>query len=484
MNMKNNSLQTLPAPSKGRGGVFKLGMVTLITIAITGSGVYWLTRNEEDKKILAAVVKENVETVVKDTPLETVVGAYIRSKESQEPSVNSPVTEPGTLAGQVVQGQMSAPPTMEQKIQGVRPQNTTSSLSLQNFVPATEKTTEQSASTAKAGESVRVAGTMPVAQTGSAPLTSTQLATAPASSTATITPIAPQVTQDTKVPRSFVDDVATWFVQRYNPKSGVNFNLSSINLRYGQKMHGLLPEGKNDIHGARAELLRYAFNSSMMTALYNLYVPHFVESMKSAAGELQKGDNVAPEQVLKAYANEFDVLGSVLQGIGSLADFPKYMAKIEKTVEDSLTIHAELTEAVFAFDAAVEAQNKTAAQTIQLRIDGLNAQYQKSIHDRTLAREALISAVRRQSSAANTIDADSILYLSQWLERRMGQNKDTAGLLQSAVTAGRLLQDLSSKLAKASETPQEPLSTATSATESKKPEGNASNSEASEKPQS
>ncbi len=409
---KHDSFSSLPTPAKGRGGAVKLGMLTLAVLLITGTGLYWLSRDEDDKSAIASVVKENVQSAVKDTPLATVVNTYVAPPK---PPVRVPKTDPGTLAGQSIQGQMSAPSSSTSQTAAV---TSSTDMGISQPIDAASLTSAEPATGAEASS------------------------LAPA-----ITPVAPKVTQDQKVPLDFVEDMASWLVQRYNPRKGLSLNLSSANLRYGQKMHTLLPEGSKDVLGARAELLRYAFNSSMMTALYNLYADRFVQGMqKAAATPLQGQKEADPHKVLRTFSAEFSTLGSTLQGIGALVDFTTHMQNIDSSVEDTLRIHEELTEAIFAFDAAVEEKNSDAAATIQLRIDSLNAQYQRSIHNKTLATENLIAAVRKQAPAASHMDAESILFVAQWLDRRIHKGSSDTDIRQSASTAGTLLQNLAEKL--------------------------------------
>ncbi len=409
---KNHDLHALPKPSKGRGGAAKLGLYTLAALIITGSGIYWLSRDEEDKKHITATVKENVETVVKDTPLQNVVENYLQ--EDTAPlhlSVTKPQTAPGTLAGQNVQAKMSAPPSITEK------ENVTTE--------AAEASDTQNAEST---------------ETTALPQEGTSLAP---------TPVAPKVEQDSTVPLTFVDDMASWLVTRYSPKGGISRHLSAANLRYGQNLRTLNPQGSANIQSTRASLLRYAFNSTMMSALYKLYAEHFVQSMAHAAQHMaQEKKNLPAQTILQGYATEFTSLGSVLQGLGTMPDFSKRMQAMEESVQETLRVHDKLTEAIFAFDSAVEEKKTDVADTIQLRIDGLNAQYQRSLHNRTLASESLLAAVRQQAPAASRMDGDSIVFLAQWLERRIDQGQSLSSVQKSAATAGKLLQDLAQKLQK------------------------------------
>ncbi len=456
INSPSKSMQNLPKPSKGRGGLMALTLVTLMAVVATAAALYWLSRDEQDRQAFGKTVQKNVETVVKDTPLENVVRDYLPENTSnssaasardaaRKPSVQSVMrpmsAPPDTLQGAKTSTQMSSQASLLAPTQSEQsPLGSTAANDQDASSPAAGAGSHTAESTSAAG------GTLPSTD----PASMQGQASGATSTAAVITPVAPKVTQDSKVPLSFVDDAAQWLVRRYSPRKNAQLSLSSLNLRYGQKMHTLMPEGGSDVLGARSDLLRYAFNSTMMTALYDLYAPHFVQSMQKAATEpLKNGEQRDVKKVLGAYAKDFNIVGSVLEGIGALPDFAAHMQDIEATVQASLDIHAKLTEVVFEYDTALEQKNQTAMDTIQLRIDSLNAQYQRTIHERTLARESLIGAVRKAAPAARSMDADSILYISQWLERRLEQGQDAAKLAQSAQTAGKLLQDLSSRLQKA-----------------------------------
>ncbi len=426
---RHSDMQSLPKPAKGRGGAVKLGMYTLAALLITSASLYWLSRDEEDKKNITSSVKENVEIVIKDTPLQEVVGSYLDDTSPPPTSITRPQTAPGTLAGQNVQAKMSAPPSTTAQTQDPKSDNASldanQNADLNTGLNAGQNTTQENSSLSASLAS----------------LESSSQAPAPAPST----PLVPTVKQDSKIPLTFVDDMASWLVSRYKPKSGISRNLSTANLRYGQKMHSL-PQESSNVQSSRAALLRYAFNSTMMTALYNLYADHFVQSMAAAA---QNKVQNSSKTILQGYAADFNTLGSVLQSLGSMDDFTLRMQAIEKSVSETLNIHNKLTEAIFAFDSAVEEKKSDVAETLQLRIDSLNAQYQRSLHNRTLATESLMAAVRQKNPAALSMDGDSILFLAQWLERRIDQGQSSSAVQKSAHTAGTLLQDLAGKLQKA-----------------------------------
>ncbi len=411
----NNAFgQSLPEPSAKRGSALKLGIITALVVVITGTGLYWLSRDEEGKEEIKTAIKENVDTVVKDTPLEAV-SEYISPPPPPPPSVTKPFTAPGTLAGQNIQGTLTSPET---------------SLEAQTSPP--ESTTEDKNNTEQT-ENINLIEEAQQATTTTPP-----------------TPILPKVQEDAKVPAPFVDDVAQLFVRQYKPGKGTSLSLSSLNMRYGEKMHLLMPKGSQDIFSAREALLRYAFNPPMLEALYGLYANRFLDAMEMAALQPEKGQPLNPlelSNMFKAYASECRTASGIFEGISKIPDFTKRMENIASLTQSSLDIHSSMTSAVFDLDTAREEKNTSAADASQKRIDELNAQYQQTLFERQSARDAFVRLVRQNGLAANKADADSILFVAAWLERRKSKSDD---ILQNAATVARLLDSMSMEMFKAS----------------------------------
>ncbi len=371
------NLDNMPKPSNRRGNIFKLTMITLLAILITASTIYWLSRDEETKDDIAESVKENVDNVIKDTPLENVA-TYLA------PPPPPVVTAPSEIT-------ISTTPVEEPT----------------ELPPALDPTT-------------------PVGT------------------------VMPKVEEDSRVPMTFVDDAAQWLVSRYKPGKGLSFGLAATNYRYGQTMRGLIPQGQKDIITARTELLQYAFNPTMLKALYNLYADRFVAALGDAAEFPSKGKALSPEQtadMYKAYAKQFQSIGGILHGIAATPDFLDLVQGVEDLGQESVDVHSKITSAVFDLDTAREAKDETAEKSAQLRIDGLNAQYQRILAEREQANRDLVSTIQNKAPAARGIDADTIIFVAEWIERRQ---RKQGNAMQSVSTIAGLLDDLSSRLNTAS----------------------------------
>ena len=381
----------LPSPNTAKAGSVKLMFITLLALALLGGAAFWLTRDSGTKAELKDKVVGTVDETLKDTPLAGVSKYLQAPPPPPPPSVTSPATKPGTLAGQVIQGTVPS---------GVDASGTA------------------------------VGGSGDPGSTGS-----------------TAAPALARVEEDSAVRLLFVEDLAQWLVARYTPAKGPTWGISGLNLRYGGQMPGLNTQGSDKVAG-RAWLLRYAFNPAMLSALYNLYADRFVEELAQAASEPQRGQALTPEQtdaMFTAYAGRFAAMGGALQGIAAITDFPARMAGVAKLSQQSVGIHSQIAEAVFALDQAREAGNATKVETAQLRINGLNAQYQKVNNDRNMAQLALINAIRQGGPAARGLDDDTIMYMASWVERR-GAQADTA---QTVLTAANLLDNMAGRLRKA-----------------------------------
>ncbi len=498
----SSSFDAMSKPSKNRGGIVKLSIITLCAVALTAGGTYWLSRDNAEQKVILQKIQNNVEDVVKDTPFEPVVNVAFSNLNPLPSAVTKPRTTPGTLSGQSIHAEMSPPlkntpiakdsagsagnEKMSSTHEGEKKSQLNSANIPQipvhsNIIAQPNGTVSLTMPTQPMLHTERKTGNAPVNtvvdnqptsgnQSASTKQISSSPQTAPAEKNVPsiinaerlntenpeqnsaeqkpITPTLPKVNQDSVVPLPFVDDVATWLVKRYNPKTGTNFSLGSINSRYGHEMHTLMPQGKQDVFGSRAELLRYAFNAPMLTALYGLYADRFVIAMdKAAKKEAESRKKIVPAKILSSYAAEFQALGDTLQAIGFTEDFEERMNIYEQATQNTLKIHKEITDAIHDLNMAKEKGENTKA--LALRVNGLNAVYQRHIHEHNLAKENLVSAIREKISKQNRMDNESILFVAKWLERRIATGITGENAIANARVAGQLLQDLSTKLVKA-----------------------------------
>ncbi len=376
-------VEELPKPSGKRGNAVKLTVLTLLAVLITAAALYWLSRDEETKQELAEKVIENVDNVIKDTALEKVA-TYM---DPPPPPIAQ--TPPAT----------------------------------NNIIASTTPSTEQTQQ-----------------EDENSPVVSGFAANEPAGT------VAPTVEEDSMVPMTFIDDAAQWMVSRYKPGRGLRFSIAATNYRYGQTMRGLMPAGQGDVLSARAALLRYAFNTPMLTALYNLYADRFVAALGDAAEFPTKGSPLSPQHtadMYKQYAKQFQLLSAVLQGIAATPNFLEQVQQAEDLGQESVNIHSQITNAVFDLDMAREAQNQAGQDDAQARIDRLNLTYQDVLAKRKQASLGLVSTIQSKAPAARGVDADTIIFIAEWFERRQVEQN---GALETIPTVANLLNDLASRL--------------------------------------
>lgn len=398
MNAEKIALETLPKPKKTRGGQGKLIGITLLAVALVGGAAFWFTRDENTKTQLKTQVQASVQSVVQGTPLEAVTEAVTRIFSPPPPppvGLSNPSTAPGTLGGQVILGTVPSP---------VDP-------GVDTVLGPDGKPLDPNAPESGAPDAL------------------------------------PKVVEDTVVRSLFLQDLAQWMVQRYQPGKGggsVNMGVQSANQRYATSLRGITYRGE-DLPSGREALFRYAFTPSMLRALYGLYVDRFVEELGHTAADPAQGKALNAEQIddmYRAYATRFSALGALLDNISRMPDLRQQIEKFNKNAQKAVEIHSQIAEAVFALDEAREKGNSTQIQTAQLRVDGLNAHYLRAMNERSVAQQALVSSLRG-TGGARSMDEDTVLFVGNWIERRMSKQPEAQ---RTAEVAAQILFDLARRL--------------------------------------
>ena len=506
----HSTIDGAPEP-RGRGVSITLVVLALVASLVAGGMLYWVTRDDSERKHL----RQRATSLVESSPL----GAVSRALTPPPAAVTNPATDPNTLSGQQIQGQM---PRVEQPGTTASAAGNTLTPPIGDrqspdrpapgeLAPKTPTPPEQAhTSPATSGENTPGAalpGDRPVGPDGSVEPngsdgTETHAATPPDTphqplsedgGTAPATPepstgasqqqrphhagglaarpsatpeqtrqqppgvpypdgIAPKVTEDSVVRGDFITDAAQWLVERYRA-GGRAVSLTALNARYGGSLRGLEHQG-SDLWSGRAKVLRYAFNAPMLTALYGLYADRFVHELQQAAAAPRRGAPLAPEQtraMLRGYAGQFAALGAAVQGVAAVGDMPARLAAMRQWGQRATEVNAQVREAVFRLDDARNARNATAEQAAALRLDGLTAQYRRCLRERDHAVAQLTAAIRKAAPNARGVDDANLLYLAAWLNRREG-----SATAQTSTAAAHLLTDLSSRLRAAATPAQTP----------------------------
>lgn len=250
----------------------------------------------------------------------------------------------------------------------------------------------------------------------------------------------PKVTEDSHIKLDVVEDMAAFVVSRFKPgpQTGtLNVSVQALNQRYGAKLAGTA-DGK----GGRDALLRYAFHPTMLRGLYGLYADRFLDAVNRDAAS--KG--FTPDQIRQlhmALAGRVVLLAGALEGVASVPNFAARLREEEKASQVVVDINAQMAEAVFAVDQLRENNaGDSQVSTAQLRVDGLSARYRRALEERAALQRALVAAIRQGGGQA--LDDDSLLFVAQWVDRRL--RSDPQALASVQASAG-ILRDLARRSA-------------------------------------
>ena len=249
-----------------------------------------------------------------------------------------------------------------------------------------------------------------------------------------------KVTEDSHVRLEVVEDLAAFIVSRFKPgpQTGtLNVSVQALNQRYGAKL-----AGTSDGKGGRDALLRYAFHPTMLRGLYGLYADRFLDAVNRDAAS--KG--FTPDQIRQlhmALAGRVVLLAGALEGVASVPNLAARLREEEKASQVVVDINAQMAEAVFAVDQLRE-NNAADSQvsTAQLRVDGLSARYRRALEERAALQRTLVAAIRQGGGQA--LDDDSLLFVAQWVDRRL--RSDPQALASVQASAG-ILRDLARRSA-------------------------------------
>jgi len=276
--------------------------------------------------------------------------------------------------------------------------------------------------------------------------------------------VMPPQREDSVIRPAFVRDLAQWLVTRYKPspqgaKGQINISLQAVNMRYGMYLRGMERKSK-DPAGSRAHILRYAFNPAMLEALYNLYADRLVQELTQTALAPNQGKALHKAQLddlYHAYAAFFADLAVATGGLAAMPDLPERIANINRANNQTIALHRQLTENVFALDEARETKHTADIHSIEARIENLNWRYRASLQGQSNARAALVSAIRNNGhSRTLLLDDDSLLFLALWIDRRMGKQTDALAAVRKA---SALLADLSRRFEQAGNASRKPAGT-------------------------
>ena len=230
-----------------------------------------------------------------------------------------------------------------------------------------------------------------------------------------------QYPADSRVQPAFVDDLAGHVLERFQG-SGLDLSLPSLNQRYGVKLTGLAG-------GSRAAVLRYAFHPDMLRSLYTIYADRLEFRRVLFRSDLQK------RQLHMALAGRLNAWAAALDGVAAVPDLGARLAESERLLQESLDIYSRMASTVFELDEARQRNDAAAIATAQLRVDDITGRYRQAMDARTAAQHSLVGDIRRHAGAA--LDDDSLLFVAQWVGRRLQQDSKALATVHAGSAALR-----------------------------------------------
>lgn len=235
-----------------------------------------------------------------------------------------------------------------------------------------------------------------------------------------------QYPSDSRVQPAFVDDLAGHVLDRFQGK-GLDLGLASLNQRYGVKLTGLAG-------GSRSAVLRYAFHPDMLRSLYTIYADRFLDSLDRQSTE-RNWSELQKRQLHLALAGRLNAWAAALDGVAAVPDLAARLAESERLLQESLDIYSRMAGTVFELDEARQRNDAAAMATAQLRVDDITARYRQALDARNAAQHALVGDIRRQAGAA--LDEESLLYVAQWVGRRLQEDRNALGTVRAGTAVLR-----------------------------------------------
>jgi hypothetical protein len=219
------------------------------------------------------------------------------------------------------------------------------------------------------------------------------------------------------VSAALVRDIAAFLAANYWPAGthpaarnhGIStVSVSWLNHRYGGQLHGFAVARDTPV-ASRERVLQYAFTPSMLRALYRLYSERFFAALRTEAAAQRRGPAESP--LTRAQTAEmFGIYSGMAE---SLAGAVRAYAATPQ-IRSLVAAHARAaTEASGAYATFAESREHGDG----VAVSKASHIYQDALKRREQAKDALAAAMRR-GGAGSGIEAESLVYIAQWLYRR------------------------------------------------------------------
>ncbi|MBQ7586318.1 MAG: hypothetical protein IJU40_08740 [Desulfovibrionaceae bacterium] len=252
------------------------------------------------------------------------------------------------------------------------------------------------------------------------------------------------VTEDNRLSRSFVEDLARFMASQYvvgEPKGHLDFQLQSINQHCGTRLN-------TEPGGGRQALLKYAFQPTMLKALYHFYVQFYLECLERACASLS---SLEREDFFKSLSQELEALSLTLSQIIALEDFSPELSAFESSVEEYESMSAQLTLA--QYDLAQLSSEADPKESALKKAQNRALELEERLERCQVKREECLHFFLDNLKGNHTpkVNDDTLLFMAMWVHRRIEDQNNWRECCEVCVA---LLEDLAKRLREQLEKPR------------------------------
>ncbi|MDC0335350.1 hypothetical protein OAN24_00425 [Pseudodesulfovibrio sp.] len=249
-----------------------------------------------------------------------------------------------------------------------------------------------------------------------------------------------EISEDELVTYTFVESLADFMLNKFLPQDAQGkpttlASAKSLNMYYGQELDGFGVRN-NDIRMARKTVLDYAFTPAMITTLYDLYIPIFMEHIVDTASTDDREFKVKGQPERRTLTNaEISVMLKLQAG------------KIDQTARVFRAIASDpaITQMAGKYLQAAKAVGRTNVQLQNAIADGKDTSKPSSRLKQAIVQREQIkkSIVSRLKKACKECPDSELFYLAQWSYRRVLNEPD--GKLETFAVAADVLDDMAQR---------------------------------------
>lgn len=255
---------------------------------------------------------------------------------------------------------------------------------------------------------------------------------------------------------AFVLDLADFVVSSYHPEWGLDnprdagtlrISVRAINARYGTELTGLR-HASSALQKARQEVLDHLLKPRILQNAYDRYSDSFVQALIREARESTRRAEGPEGEVLEKDLADGDIaemlrLGSsYLQNVSTVFITLGENRELDPLIADYLEAENKAVHFNYRLSQVEEKLGEGEAEDLQQERERIVRRYSQAIAAREESRQILVQRLRESAEERIELDVAEILYIAEWVHRRLQGDADRRS---SIVKGGELLRDLGDK---------------------------------------